>query len=156
MKLSFWFSFDDSHFEDWKGMNTQLNHKINFKFQAFVLWPIGVVFVNLWALSTSAYNRWEPILFLKKYVSCHRCEKIETSIETKLKNILNFFFSLFAFVFWVNDFFNPVFYEMEVTIFDHLCWLNCLRKCRRSLYHTKTASRLRTHSSPLIRSTIWR
>ena len=76
-------SFNYHHFEDGKGMHSELKQKIDFKFFSFMFWPVRVVFVDFAALSTSSDHWREPILTSEKYVGYNRRERVEASVIAK-------------------------------------------------------------------------
>jgi hypothetical protein len=54
-------SLDHHHLKNRKCVNPQLEKKVNLKFCSFFLWPIRVILVYLWALSTAFNHRRKPV-----------------------------------------------------------------------------------------------
>lgn len=132
MEFFLCFSFDNSHFEYWKSMNTKLKQEVNFQFCSFLCRPIRVIFVNFWTLSTTA-NYWgEPILFSKEDISNNCCEWVKAAVKAQFENIRCFFVSDLSFIFLIDKLIDFVPHKVIVTVFGDLNIRNKFTKIKEN------------------------
>lgn len=119
VKFSLCLSFDDNHFENWKDMDTKLDHKVHLQVWSWFR-PIRILVVYFWALSTSSNRAWKPILILEEKISKHRCKRVEDWIQTKFEDRVQFINPLLSLIFGMQNSRNPIPHKMVVRILHDL------------------------------------